>query len=500
MAFFLKAKKFNFSSGGHPIIVLNKDDALNFGIRAGDRVELDWHRQKTVVVVNVDISRTKVKKGEMGIFSETALKTKINSGDIVYFNLFDRPTSIKAINKKLKGNRLNYHEIYAIIRDLLNGHVSDTEMAFFIASSFSQEMNNEELFYLTKAMVDTGEKITFPGKKVVDKHCIGGIPGNRTTMIVIPIIASLGLYIPKTSSRAITSPSGTADTMEVLAPVEFGLARVKKIVNKNNSCIVWGGATNIAPADDIIVRITKKLSLEPFSKMIVSIMAKKVAMGIQYLLIDIPVGPSAKIKDMKTARKVAEKFKWLANKFKIKTTITVLKALEPIGRGIGPALEARDVLRVLQQKSRRSHDLEKKSLFLAGKLLELAGRAKKGRGLVLATYALRSGKAGQKMSEIIQAQGGKGSIDSEEVVVGAHRSRFYASKDGAIKAIDNRAIDEVARSLGAPYDKLAGIRMHQRLGNKVKKGHKLLTLFSRNKERIELGKRALSRVEIFKIR
>lgn len=498
MAFFLKAKKLDFSSGDNPIVVFNELDANNFGIRPGDRVEIDWKMNKTVV--NVDTTKTKVKKGEMGLFRETVQKTKIRSGDIVYFNLFDRPTSIKAINKKLKGQTLSYHEIYSIIRDVLRGHISDSEMAFFIATSFAKEMDNNELYNLTKAMVDTGKKISFPGKKVVDKHCIGGIPGNRTTMIVVPIIASLGLYIPKTSSRAITSPAGTADTMEVLAPVKFSLKDVIKMVNKNKACLIWGGATNIAPADDIIVKLTRKLSLEPLSKMIVSIMAKKVAMGIQYLLIDIPIGPTAKIKDMRTAKKVSKKFMWLSKKFNIKTTVTILKTLEPVGRGIGPALEARDVLRVLQQKSRRSHDLEKKSLYLSGVLLELCGRAKKGKGLALATNALRTRRAWEKMRQIINAQGGNGDIDSEEIVVGASRARLYASKAGKIIAVDNRAIDEVARSLGAPYDKLAGIRLHQRLGHKVKKGDKLLTIFGRNKERIILGKKALSRVRIFIIR
>lgn len=498
MSFFLKAKNLDLSTGDSPVVVVNEEDAANFGLRPGDKIEISRPNKK--VVVNVDTTKAKVKKGQLGLFVEAQAEVKTKPGDLVYFGLFDRPTSIKAINKKLAGRKLSYHETYAIIRDVLNGRISATEMAFYVAASFAHEMSNEELYYLTRAMVDTGERITFPGKKVADKHCIGGVPGNRTTMIVIPIIASLGLYIPKTSSRAITSPAGTADTMEVLAPVTFNLKEVARLVNENKACLIWGGSTNIAPADDIIVKLTKKLSLEPLSKMIVSIMAKKVAMGIQYLLIDIPVGPSAKIKDMKTAKSVARKFRWLGQKFGIKTLVTILKADEPIGRGIGPALEARDVLRVLQQKARRSHDLEKKSLFLAGKLLELCGRAKKGQGLALATHTLRTGLAWRKMNEIIRAQGGQSNLDSEEVVVGAFRSRFYAEKEGVIKAIDSRAIDEVARSLGAPYDKLAGIRMHQRLGNKVKRGHKLLTLFGRNKERLALGQKALRRVEIFKIR
>ena len=154
-------------------------------------------------------------------------------------------------------------------------------------------------------MAEAGDMINLRAS-TVDKHCIGGVPGNRTTMIVVPIIASLGLYIPKTSSRAITAPSGTADTMEVLAPVSMTLDKIKQVIKKTHGCIAWGGALNMAPADDKIIKVEKPLSLETYDKMIVSIMAKHVAVGADYLLIDIPYGPTAKVHDIRTARKLAK--------------------------------------------------------------------------------------------------------------------------------------------------------------------------------------------------
>jgi AMP phosphorylase len=497
MPFFLKAKKMDFKSGRAMTVMINEKDAVIFDLHAGDRADLNWQKNETVV--NIETTKTKINPGFIGLYKETSLKTKIKNNEIIYLELFDRPTSIKAIKKKLNGEPLSYHEMYSIIRDLLAGRISDCELAFFIASGFTNEFSDEELYYLTKAMVDTGQTVDFGDKKVVDKHCVGGLAGNRTTMVVVPIIASAGLIIPKTSSRAVTSPAGTADTMEVLAPVTFKLNEVIKLVNKNHGCLVWGGATNIAPADDMIIRLTKDISLEPHSKMIVSIMAKKVAMGIKYLLIDIPVGSSAKIQDQATARFVASKFQYLCDKFGIKLKVTILKAEEPIGFGIGPALEARDVLRVLQQKQKRPLDLEKKSIYLAGQLFELCGKAKAKEGEALAQRLLYSGAAWNKMNDIIVAQGGRNHIDSESITLGAQKLRIYSPKEGKIMAVDNRAIDEVARSLGAPEDKLAGMRLHQKIGNRVGKGEKLITLFARSRERILLAKKALAQVIIYKI-
>lgn len=485
--FILKSKLLDFSTGGAVLVaVLNEKEGQSYGIRAGDKIRLIWSK-KTQITVTAQFTESKVKPGEIGLFEEIWQSREIEEEDIVQVEIESRPASIAAIKKRYLGKSLSYKEIYSIIDDISTGKLGRVETTYFVASSFMQPYKNIELYYLTKAMAETGETINLP-QKVVDKHSVGGVPGNRITMLIAPIIASLGLYIPKTSSRAITSPAGTADTMEVLCPVSFSIDEIRNIVKKTKACIVWGGGLSLAPADDKIIKVSHPLAYEPFSKMIVSIMAKKVAMGVDYLVIDMPVGPTAKIKNEKRAQELTAKFKYIASKFKMKIKVVKTKAYEPVGRGIGPALEARDVLRVLQQHKLRPIDLEKKAIMLSGELLELKGfAAKKGQGKEMAKKQLINGEAWKKMNEIIIAQGGKADINSEEVAVGALNYEIHAEKDGTITEVDNPAIKRISVNLGAPEDKLAGIHMHARYQQKVKKGQKLFTLYASNEDRLQLG-------------
>ena len=254
---------------------------------------------------------------------------------------------------------------------------------------------------------------------------------------------------------------------------------------------MWGGSVNLAPADDKIIHVSHPLSLEPYSKMVVSIMAKKVAMGVTHLVIDMPYGPTTKIPDRATGNKIKRTFEYVAKKFKIKINVQMIEAREPIGRGVGPSLEARDVMLVLQQKSWRPMDLERKAVRLAGILLECIGKAKRGQGTALAMKTLVSGMAEKKMRQIIQLQGGNPNVDSEDLIISARRMRVFAKRSGTIASVNNRSIDEIARMLGAPYDIHAGIDLHKRFGERVRKGDKLLTIYSSSKDREILAKKAV---------
>lgn len=498
MAFYLQAKKLNIETGDYPEVLLNEQEALNFGIHAGDQIGLSWYRQKRVFAV-ANLAEKEIRPGEIGLFEEIWRKYSVRKNEIIEVAMVKRPPSVHAINKKLVGKSLTYQEIYSIISDIVKRKLGSIELSYFVASSFVKSYSLRELYYLTKAIADTGEKLELPNKIVVDKHSVGGLAGNRTTMIVVPIVAAFGLFIPKTSSRSITSPSGTADTMEVIAPVGFSLKKITEMVLKNHACLIWGGGLNIAPADDLIIKVTRPLSLEPYDKMIVSIMAKKVAMGVKYLVIDMPVGPTTKIPTLKLAREIEKKFLYLGKKIGIKIQVFKIPAKEPIGRGIGPVLEARDVLRVLKQKQNRPKDLENKAVFLAGKLFELAGQVPRGQGKAAASEILEKGKAWKKMQAIIKNQGGNPHIDSDSVALGGEYLRVYSSKAGRITAVDNRAIDEIARTLGAPKEKPAGLYLHKRIGQSVKKGSKLFTFYAERKERIELAKKAIEKINIFSI-
>lgn len=498
MPFYLRARKLDFSSGGQPwVVVLHEKEARTFGIVMGDLIEIRWKNNKATVIAYY--TRSKVKKGEIGFFREIWRYRQVRQNEPVSLKVLSRPPSIEAIRKKLLGKEISYNEMHSIISDIAHHKLSKVETTYFVASSFIKEFSNEELYYMTKAMAETGQMIK-PAKRIVaDKHSVGGVAGNRTTMVVVPIIGSLGVCIPKTSSRAITSPAGTADTMEVLAPVSIPFKKVEQIIKRINCCLIWGGSFRLAPADDYIIRVQHSLRLEPFDKMVVSIMAKKVAMGITHLVVDLPYGPTVKLTSRTQALEVKRKFMYLAKRFNIKLEAVLTETKEPVGRGIGPSLEARDVLRVLQQKDYRPTDLSQKSVRLAATLLELIGKAKKGKGHMLAVEALTSGRAWKKMQEIIKAQGGNPNVDSEDFTMAAIRQRYHAPHGGKVVSIDDEMVDSLARILGAPHEKLAGIYINKRLGQKVRKGERLYTLYAQNQERIDLALAALQRKKIFQI-
>ena len=496
-SFFLRAKILDIKTGYPWIAVVHEKDVYRYGLRAGNQLSLRWREKKTIITI--DVTSTLVKPGEIGLFLEIIKHYEIKPGELLELSVPGKPDSIRAIQKKLLGKKLSYREIYSIIFDIVNHRLGEVEIAFFVASAFGKrQFSREEIYYLTKAMAETGKVFNF-GKLVVDKHSTGGLPGNRVTPIVVAIVASYGICIPKTSSRAVTSAAGTADTFEVIAPVTFKSEEVEKIIKKVGACLIWG-AEKIAPADEKIIRVSYGLFLEPYTKMVVSIMAKKVAMGVRYLVLDIPVGPTTKIPHLKQALMVKRLFSYLARRFGIKIRILIHRAKGPVGQGIGPALEARDILRVLQQKSNRPRDLEEKSIWLAGNLLELIGKAKKGTGSYLARKALVNGNAWKKMQEIIKAQGGNQNIDSEEVRLGSFTFSVKSKTEGRITSIHNKNLVEICRLLGAPENKKAGIYLEKRVGERVKKGEKLFTLFTSSRILLNLALEALKKIGIYKIK
>ena len=420
----------------------------------------------------------------------------------------EKHLAINAIRKKLLGKELRYKEIFAIMDEISKKKFGDILTTYFAASGYSKGFSNLELYYLTKAMVETGEKLSFKGI-VADKHSIGGVPGTRTTPIVVAIVAASGFKIPKSSSRAITTPDGTADDMEVLAPVELTKKQIYEVVEKTNGCIVWGGSFNLAPADDIIIQVEKPLLLESFDKVLVSIMAKKIAFGSNHVVIDIPWGKSVKVHSLKDAQTLGKKFLYLAKKFKIRLKPLIHRTDEPAGRGIGPILEIRESLRVLQQTRNRPLDLEIRALNLASNLLELCledadkqlreqTRKVYGNPYGWATYLLKSGLAFKKFKEIIKAQGGNPNVDSESLKLGKHKLEERADKAGVIKEINSKHITSIAKILGAPKQKGSGIYLNKKIGDKIAKDDVVYTLFSENVYNLKEGKDSLVNFPIIK--
>lgn len=412
----------------------------------------------------------------------------------------EKHIALEAIKKKLLGKKLTSKEIFTLMDEIVNREISDILTTYFVAASFKEGFSNQELYHLTAAMVKTGTQLKFKGI-VADKHSTGGVAGTRTTLIIVPIVAAAGFKIPKNSSRAITSPAGTADCMEVIAPVTFTPRQIKKIVNQVGGCIVWGGHLGIAPADDIIIRIEEPLSFESFDKIIVSILAKKVAVSTTHLVLDIPVGKTMKIKRFSDAEKIAKKFKLLGKKFKIKIVVDINETLEPSGRGVGPALEARDALYVLEGDKKRPLKLEAKALRLAAKLLDICyhdAKIKK-QAEVEAKKILESGQALNKFREIVKQQGGDDQVSADKLIIKAQTLEVKSDRPGKVVGINNYNLNTIAKILGAPADKMAGIYMIKKLDDPVEKKEPLAIFYSKDKFRLKEASETYKNLSIYNI-
>ena len=409
--------------------------------------------------------------------------------------------ALQAIRKKLVGKKLSYEEIFAVMDAISREKLSPILTTYFAASGYSKGFTSEEMYYLTKAMIETGEQLRFEGI-VADKHSIGGVPGTRTTLIIVPIVAAAGFLIPKSSSRAITTPGGTGDDMEILAPVTFTKNEIYRIVKKTKACIVWGGSVDIAPADDELIKVEEPLLFESFDKILVSIMAKKIAFGSNHIVIDLPYGTHVKVHNRSDAEILAGKFEYLAKRFKVKIQLYLHNTNQPAGRGIGPLLETKEALKVLEQTEDRPFDLEEKALHLVGMLLDLClhdsskalqDQIKKefGDGRKWAQYILSSGHALKKMQEIIAAQGGNSAIISADLQPGEYAYEIKAKESGIVKEINCANVTIIAKILGAPLQKRSGLYLHKKAGERVKTGEIVCTLYSESQQNLKEAKDSL---------
>jgi putative thymidine phosphorylase len=458
-------------NAGKSIVFIHIDDAKKLNVHPSDRVHLKSKR--TVQTAVVDVAKEFLKKGEVAISEDLAKRLELKRGDSLNVLSNSSSEGRKVLQNGLFCKKYTKPELKKIIGDIVNNELTEAEIAYFIAGVNYCGMSLDEIYFLIQAIVETGKVLTWSTPLVADKHSIGGIPGNRTTPIVVSICAAAGVIMPKTSSRAITSAAGTADTMEVLTRVDLSTDELKKVVKKTGACLAWGGSLGLAPADDKLIQVEKILNIDPEPQLLASILAKKVSVGSKYVLIDIPYGPGSKVSRAE-GRKLEIKFKKLAKLLGIKLEVVLTKGDQPIGQGIGPTLEMMDVLKVLRRESDAPKDLERKALFIAGKLLELVGKAPKSKGKKLAETILNDKRAFKKFKEIIEAQKGK----IKELAPAKHRAVVRSTKSGKIKEIHNKQINSLAHILGCPHDKSAGISLHKHLGESVSRDEPLMTLYS----------------------
>ncbi len=409
-----------------------------------------------------------VGKGEIGLGEQAFRRLGLPEGASVSIAQAKPPQSLEAVRRKIGGDVLHDSEINAIIRDISAYRYSPMEIGAFLVAC-AAFMTTQETLALTRAMADVGACLRWDAPLVVDKHCIGGIPGNRTSMIIVPIVAAHGLIIPKTSSRAITSPCGTADTMEVLANVDLSVERMRTIVAAENAVLAWGGRVNLSPADDILISVERPLRIDTFEQMVASILSKKLAAGSTHLVVDIPVGPTAKVRSQSEAVRLRKLFEYVAGKIGLTIDVVLTDGSQPVGRGIGPVLEARDVMAVLRNDADAPEDLRERALMLAGRVLDFDPSVEGGRGYARALELLASGKALAAMERLIEAQGKQ----SARFQVGALTHEISAPSDGTVAAIDCHLMARIARLAGAPMDKGAGIDLLHKVGELVRRGEPL---------------------------
>lgn len=468
----LKLRRLGIDTQQETIVYMRPDCHVcrSEGFTAQARIQVEAGG-RTIIATLGRIASDLLAPGEASLSENAWKRLEVEDGDEITVAHAAPLDSLSLVRAKVYGHRLEKDGWRRIVEDIAHGRYTDVHLSAFITACAAQPFEPQEVMGLTQAMVDVGERLDWGHRLIADKHCIGGLPGNRTTPIIVAIAASCGLTIPKTSSRAITSPAGTADTMETLAPVELDVASMRRVVDREGGCVVWGGAVALSPADDILVRIERSLELDSEGQLVASVLSKKIAAGATHLLLDLPVGATAKVRTDQEADRLAHSLTTVAAAFGIQARAIRTDGRQPVGRGIGPALEARDIVSVLQNEPGAPQDLRRRAVFLAGSLLELLGVAPKGKGVEIAERSVREGDAWQKFQAICRAQGGLRTPPRA-----AYTRPVLAARAGRIIDVDNRVLARTAKLAGAPTAKAAGLELHVSLDQGVDKGQPLYTL------------------------
>lgn len=440
------------------------------GWTAQARIQVTCNGRSIVATLNVITSE--LLAPDEASLSEIGWKMlEAHEGDII---ALEHPTPVESLSHvraKVFGHRLPDTAIDAIIKDIVAGRYSAIELAAFVTAFAGGRLDHDELVALTRAMTSTGERLYWGHSPIVDKHCVGGLPGNRTTMILVPIVAACGLTMPKTSSRAITSPAGTADTMETIAPVALDLATIRRVVEREGGCIVWGGSVQLSPADDVIISVERPLDLDSYDQLVASILSKKLTAGSTHVLIDVPVGPTAKVRSLEAAATLESLLCSVGTAIGLSVRVARTDGRQPVGRGVGPALEAHDVLSVLRREATAPADLRDRALALAGQVIELGGGAAPGAGRAEAERILDSGAALSKFEAICHAQGGM-----REPGRARHVHVVDATRGGVVAGFDNRRLARIAKLAGAPRAPTAGVEVHASIGTVLHAGDPLISI------------------------
>ena len=477
----LRAKRLGIETQHEPIVFTHADCpvARSEGFAARAQVQLSAGGRSALATL-YQVSSEIVAVDEVGLSETVWHRLGVSEGAEVKVRHPQPLDSMSFVRAKVYGHRLDGERLGTIIKDVVAERYSDVQLAAFITAFSSQPVQLAEMVALTRAMVKAGDRLTWPGTPIVDKHSVGGLPANRTTPIVVAIVAAAGLVIPKTSSRAITSPAGTADAMETMTPVDLDIPAMRRVVEREGGCVVWGGSVRLSPADDILIRVERALDLDSPAQLVASVLSKKIAAGSTHVLLDLPVGPTAKLRTAEEAAELSAHLQAVAAAFNLKVRPLLSDGSQPVGIGLGPALEARDVLAVLRRDREAPEDLRSRAVRLAGALLELGGAVAEGGGEAVAAEILADGRALTKFMGICEAQGG-----FREPPIAPLQHVIQSPVSGLLSGIDNRLLARVAKLAGAPRSPSAGLELHVKLGDRVERGQPLMTLHGESPGELE---------------
>ncbi len=471
----LVAEVLNITAGGKRIAILGEETASLLGVHSSDRIRVTYGDQQIIAIANL---ATHFPKNHIGLYEEISEALGLKSDETVTVQLAKLPESLRYVRAKIRGERLREHDMVTIVKDVVERHLSEVEIAAFLTALKIHGLSMGENEALSRAMVKTGETLDFGEAPILDKHSIGGLPGDKTSLLVVPIVAAAGFTIPKTSSRAVTSPAGTADRVETLCPVNLSISEIKAVVDKTNGCLVWGGALDLAPADDLFIQVEYPLGIDPL--LLPSIMSKKKAIGATHIAIDIPTGNGAKIKSMTEAYTLASDFVDLGMRLGLHIQCALTFGEQPLGCAVGPALEAQEALTALMGTG--PADLKEKAVSLASMLFGMVGVEG---GREKAEHMLQSGRAERKLREIIEAQGGNPRVKPDEIPVGDKKAELTSNQAGRVLWISTEDIIHIAREAGAPREKGAGVVLKAKLGEAVKKDSVLLEIHAERSGKLE---------------
>ena len=466
-----------------PVVLMHEDDCTAIGVKENDRVSITGPKSAVALVTCSD---TLVDRGKVLMPGPVMERCGVREGDEVEIAYSSKPDSVRSIRRKMDGEKLSREEIDAVVSDILENKLSKIEISAWLTALYINGMDIDEIADFTKAMAHTGDIIKFDRQPVFDFHSFGGVPGNKITPIVVSIVAAAGVMIPKTSSRAISSACGTSDFVETFCNVELDVDTLKRVAEDVGGVFAWGGGMNIAPVDDMVIKIEHPLGINPRAQMLASIMSKKLAISANYLLVDIPMGSGTKVPTIEEARAYSRDLMDLGERLDMHIECAITYADQPVGSAVGPILEARECISILEGSKHPASVIEK-ACDCAGIILDMAGIPG---GAAKAREILESGAAHKKFMEIVVAQGGNPELKSSDLVPGAFKEDVVASKSGYVHSIRNKDIVTIAKAAGAPNDKGAGMLIYKKKGQRVEAGEALFTIYADNEAKLRRAREA----------